>query len=80
MSGIFEMALKEVPKGVSFKPEKEIKVAGLVTKMFKEVDRIDDGTHPYIESHSKEGVEAFREECEEFIRKYGKAYVVDVEQ
>ncbi len=37
--------------------------------MFKEVDKIDDGTHPYIESHSKEGVGAFREECEKIHQK-----------
>ncbi|WP_410988471.1 hypothetical protein [Bacillus cereus] len=77
MSEIFERALQELPKGISFDPSKEKKVAGLILQMYKEVEIIEDGTHPFIDNHTEEEVAAFKETCKKYIRRFGNAFTID---
>lgn len=76
MSEIFERALKELPENISFDPSTVKKVAGLIIKMDKEVELIDEGAHPFIENHTEEEVAAFKKACK-YIRMYGKAFTID---
>ncbi|HDX9674168.1 hypothetical protein COM24_07085 [Bacillus toyonensis] len=77
MSEIFERALKELPEGISFDPSTVKKVAGLIIKMDKEIEFINEGTHPFIENHTEEEVAAFKKACEKYIQMYGKAFTID---
>lgn len=77
MSEIFERALKELPEGISFDSSKEKKVAGLILQMYKEVEIIEEGTHPFINNHTEEEVAAFKESCKKYIRRFGNAFTID---
>ncbi|MEB9561615.1 hypothetical protein P4I85_14060 [Bacillus cereus] len=77
MSEIFERALKELPEGISFDPSKVKRVAGLILRMDKEIEAINEGTHPFIENHTEEEVAAFKKACEKYIQMYGMAFTID---